>query len=120
MTDRDALTDWVGRYLKAWDSNDPEDIGALFSADAEYRGMPGGPPVVGREAIVADWLDRRDEPGDHEFSWEPLAVDGDVAVVQGRTLYRDAADWDNLWVLRLRPDGTASSFTEWAIEPPAG
>jgi len=120
MTDRDALADWVGRYLKAWDTNDPRDIEALFTADAEYRGVPGAPPVRGREAIVADWLDRRDEPDDHEFSWEPLAVEGDIAVLQGRTVYRGAPDWDNLWVLRLDADGRASSFTEWAIEVPAG
>jgi len=119
MTDRDALADWVGRYERAWASNDPDDIAALFSADAEYRGIPGARPVQGREAIVADWLERRDEPDDHDFRWEPVAVEGDTAVLQGRTTYTNGTAWDNLWVLRLTAEGTASSFTEWAIEPPA-
>lgn len=118
MTDREALADWIGRYERAWDSNDPDAVRALYSEDAEYRYTPGAPPVRGREAILADWFERADEAGDHEFTWEPVAVDGDVAVVQGRTTYRDGRVWDNLWVLRLGMDGRASSFTEWAIEPP--
>jgi uncharacterized protein (TIGR02246 family) len=119
VTDRDALADWVGRYERAWDSNDPDDIAALFSPDAQYRGAPGFDWVSGREAIVADWLEKQDDAGDHDFRWEAVAVEGDTAVLQGRTAYRNGGVWDNLWVLRLRPDGTAYSFTEWAIEPPA-
>jgi len=118
MTDRDALADWIGRYERAWETNEPADIGSLFSADAEYRFAPGEPPVHGREAIVGHWLERRDEAGDHDFRWAPVAVEGDVAVVQGRTDYHDGRAWDNLWVIRLQPDGTAADFTEWAIEPP--
>jgi ketosteroid isomerase-like protein len=119
VTDREALADWIGRYERAWDSNDPAEIGALYSEDAVYRPEPGVDWVRGRASIVEHWLGRRDEAGDHEFSWEPVAVDGDTAVLQGRTVYRDGRIWDNLWVLTLRQDGTASSFTEWAIAPPS-
>lgn len=31
---------WLDRYLIAWQSNDPDDIRALFTEDATYAGGP--------------------------------------------------------------------------------
>lgn len=74
--------------------------------------------MSGREAIVADWLDRRDEPGETEFEYQILAVTDDVGFVQGGTTY--AGDpptvYSNLWVLRLDAAGRATEFTEWWME----
>ena len=55
--DTDQVRRWVDAYLTAWASNDPADVEALFTADATYRHRPYRPPVVGRDAIVADWLE---------------------------------------------------------------
>ena len=56
----------------------------------------------------------KDEPGDTEFTWKTLATDGDLAIVQGDTRYRDPQRrYSNLWVIRLDPDGRATEFTEW-------
>ena len=120
MTDHDTVADWIRRYIRAWDSNDPAEIRALFTPDAEYRFAPADPPVVGHDRITAAWLEGRDEPDDHAFSWEPLAIDGDLAVVQGRTEYlaggSSGRTYDNLWTIRMTPDGRASAFTEWWIK----
>jgi ketosteroid isomerase-like protein len=120
MTDRAAVGDWVDRYLVAWDSNAAADVRALFTADASYRFHPWDEPVVGHDAITAAWLDDRDEAGDHSFVWEVLAVDGDTAVVQAHTAYVSGSGagrtYENLWVLRLAPDGRAIAFTEWYME----
>jgi hypothetical protein len=43
--------------------------------------------VRGREAIVADWLEERDEPGSWEASYRPLVVEGRRAVAEGTTSY---------------------------------
>jgi ketosteroid isomerase-like protein len=118
MTDRATVADWVGRYITAWDSNAPADIRALFAPDGSYRFHPWDEPVVGHDAITAAWLDAQDDVGDHTFVWEILALDGDTAVVQGRTTHSDGDVYDNLWVLRLGADGTATAFTEWFMEPP--
>ena len=54
---------WLDDYVAAWRSYDADAIGALFSDDAEYRYQPvGREPVSGRAAIVASWLDERDDP----------------------------------------------------------
>jgi ketosteroid isomerase-like protein len=117
MTDRETVADWIGRYLRAWDSNDPDDVRDLFTGDAEYRFSPASPPASGHDAIVAAWLDHRDEAGDHDFRWDVVALDGDVAVVQGHTAYTAGADagheYENLWVIRFGPDARARSYTEW-------
>jgi ketosteroid isomerase-like protein len=119
MTDRATVEAWVERYVVAWDSNDPADVRALFAPDGRYRFHPWDEPIVGHDAITAAWLEGRDEVGDHAFTWEVLAVDGDTAVIQGHTAYtagEAGRAYENLWILRLGPDGRATDFTEWYME----
>ncbi len=85
--DRTNVAAWLDRYVAAWKTYDPSAIGDLFSVDASYRYNPWEEPVPGREAIVADWLADPDRPGSWEASYEPLAVDGEVAVASGSTRY---------------------------------
>jgi ketosteroid isomerase-like protein len=117
----DLLTTWVEGYVRAWETNDPADIGRLFADDARYFTAPHRQPLRGRDAIVADWLERKDDPGTWSFSWEILAVAGDLGFVQGRTDYVPTADepahaYSNLWVIRLDAGGRCVEFTEWWIE----
>ena len=39
---------WVDGYVRAWNSNDPAAIGALFTEDAAYHTEPYGEPWRGR------------------------------------------------------------------------
>ncbi len=77
-------------YLRAWDSNDPDDISALFAPDAVYLTAPFAEPRAGIDTIVSGWLEDRDEPGDSP-----------------------ARTYSNLWMIRFAADGRAASFTEW-------
>jgi len=114
MPSQEQVRQWVEGYRRAWESNDPDDIGRLFSERALYYTKPHNPPWRGRQGIVEGWLQIKDEPGDTEFSWEPLAIAGDLAIVQGQTLYHDPPQrYSNLWVIRLDPTGQATEFTEW-------
>jgi uncharacterized protein (TIGR02246 family) len=122
MTSLDAVTAWVRRYRRAWESNEPDDIRDLFADDAAYFTEPYSPPWVGREAIVAGWLAQRDEPGTTTFTWQPVIITEELAVIEGRTVYPDR-EYRNMWVLRLDHTGQARRFTEWWMEvppPPAG
>jgi ketosteroid isomerase-like protein len=119
MADRAAAEDWFRRYRVAWESNDEGDIRGLFTDDAVYRGKPDDPePFVGVEAIVAGWLEDADQPGDTEFEWRVLAVDGEIAIARCVTTYLNEnppTTYDNLFVIRLTPDGRATEFTDWWI-----
>ena len=111
----DALTRWIHGYVRAWNSNDPAEIGALFTKDAQYQTAPFRPPWRGRDAIVGWWLENRDEPGETAFTWQPVVVTEDVAIVAGTTTYPEET-FSNLWVIRLTPDGQCREFTEWWME----
>jgi uncharacterized protein (TIGR02246 family) len=113
--DRATLERWVDGYRKAWESNDPAEIDALFTEDATYLTEPYAKPIKGREAIVADWLERKDEPGDTEWRSEVMAVCDDIGFVRGWAKYftPPPREYSNLWVVRLAGDGRCSEFTEW-------
>lgn len=112
-----AIRRWVTGYERAWASNEPDDIRALFTDDAEYRTAPWREPWRGVEAIVAEWLARRDEPGTYTFRWEPDDATATRDYVRGETRYlgTDGGEdvYSNLWIVELAPDGRARAFTEW-------
>jgi ketosteroid isomerase-like protein len=111
----DLLDKWMAAYRAAWESNDPSDIGALFTDDAVYYNEPFTDPSRGREAIISSWLKRQDAPGSTTFTWSPLSVTDDVAIIQGETIYPDDR-YSNLWVIRFAPSGEATEFTEWWMD----
>ena len=84
--------EWVAGYVAAWESNDPEQIGALFTDDAVYLTAPDVEPRRGREAIVAGWLEDLDEPGTWSFDWKIVDEHDDFVVVQEQSL----AAWGSL------------------------
>jgi hypothetical protein len=120
MTERETaerrIQSWIDGYLRAWASNEPDDIRALFTDDAEYRTEPWVPPTVGSDAIVAQWLERSDEPGTFSFRAEIAGIDGARGFVQGVTNYSSGTVYSNLWVIDLAEDGRARSFTEWWMD----
>jgi ketosteroid isomerase-like protein len=119
VTDRASADAWVQRYLRAWESNDPDAIGSLFTDDAVYRPTPMSEGWRGRQAIVDGWLDRKDDPGTWKFEYEVLAADGDLVVVRGVTRYDPPYPaYDNLWLIRLDDRGRASEFIEYWMEHP--
>lgn len=118
--DNERLARWVEGYRAAWISNARDAIEALFTPDAVYWSAPYAAPSQGRAAIVSSWLARKDQPGDTDFSFEVLALVGDLGFVQGRTLYRTPPprEYRNLWVVRLDEAGSCREFTEWWMQVP--
>lgn len=101
-------------YVRAWESNDPKDIEALFTEDARYFTAPFREPWVGHEEIARGWTGVEDEPGTWSFRYEVLGTSEELAFVRGWTEYvGDEPDYSNLWVIRLTPDGRCSEFIEW-------
>lgn len=122
--DRATVQQWLDAYVQAWLTYDPEQIGALFAEDAVYRYAPYQEPLVGRDAIVASWLENRDVAGTYQAHYEPIAVDGDVAVSHGRSSYVEADgttpkdEFDNVFVMRFNADGRCTEFGEWYMRRP--
>ena len=119
MPDAHRLSDWVDRYVAAWNSNDPSKIGALFTEHARYFTLPTREPWVGRDEIVREWLGRKDEPGDTNFTYEVLTENDEIGIVRGETEYiSERTRFANLWEVRLDASGACREFVEWWIEHP--
>lgn len=121
--EQQEVTQWLERYVDAWKSYDRDDITELFSDDAEYRYHPYDEPLRGRDAIVESWLEEPDPPGTYDARYEPIAIDGDVAVATATTTYYDdqgsvESVYDNCFVMRFERDGRCREFTEWYQKRP--
>ncbi len=108
-------------YIDAWKSYDEAAIGGLFSenATATYRYHPWDEDsVVGRAAIVANWLEERDDPGSWSAEYRPWAIDGDRAVAAGISRYLGAdgdtveREYHNVFLCRFDDEGRCREFTE--------
>jgi ketosteroid isomerase-like protein len=131
--ERTDVDRWLDAYVEAWKSYDRDQIAALFSDDVAYRYHPSDEPVRGRNAVVASWLGEdevdgassRDAEGTYDATYRAVAVDGDVAVATGVSVYRTAPDgpvrdtFDNCFVMRFDAAGRCREFTEWYVERPA-
>lgn len=114
-----ALDAWMAGYVRAWKSNAAADIEALFTEDARYYKAPYAEPWTGRADIVAGWI-AEDDTGEVRFEWEPVSVTEELAVVRGRTVYRDPPEtYSNMWEIRLADDGRCTEFVEWWMLHPA-
>jgi ketosteroid isomerase-like protein len=130
--DRADVARWLDDYVEAWKTYDAERIAALFAEEVEYRYHPYDEPVMGRDAVIDSWLGEgeaegastRDEEGTYDASYEPVAVDGDVAVATGSSTYFEQPGgpiekiYDNCYVMRFDADGRCREFTEWFMKRP--
>jgi ketosteroid isomerase-like protein len=130
--ERSEVKRWLDAYVAAWKSYDSEEIAALFSEDVRYRYHPYDEPIEGREAVVESWLGEgehegastRDAEGTYDGAYEPVAMDGDVAVATGSSTYLTEPGggvdkvYDNCFVMRFDGDGRCREFTEWFIKRP--
>ena len=124
MLDRAKVTAWLDAYVRAWKTYDQDAIGDLFSEDATYSYNPYSEPIRGRAAIVASWLDGPDSPGTYDGYNEPIVIEGDRAVANGRSRYFEQdgstlrAEWDNIFFLRFDNEGRCMEYREWYMEVP--
>jgi ketosteroid isomerase-like protein len=123
---------WLRAYVEAWKAYDRDLIGELFADDVQYRYHPYDDPVEGREAVVRSWLGEtedanastRDEKGTYDATYRAVAVDGDVAVATGTSVYLSEPGgpvqtvYDNCFVMRFDSAGRCREFTEWYIQRP--
>ena len=121
---KERVAAWLAAYVRAWETYDPDAIGDLFTEDAAYEYHPYDEPVRGRLAIVASWLEPKDKPGTYEGQYEPIAIDGDLAVAHGRTRYfKDASkaeldlEFDSIFLIRFDDRVRCRSISEWWVAP---
>ncbi|MGH3127455.1 MAG: YybH family protein [Gaiellaceae bacterium] len=126
--DEASVDRWLARYVAAWHSYDPNEIGDLFAEDAVYRYHPWDEPtpshVRGRDAIVASWLEHKDPPGSWTAEYRPWLVHGDRVVVTGSSRYLAGdgttveSEYSNVFFLDFDGDGRCRAFAEVYMKRP--
>jgi hypothetical protein len=107
----ETITQWVEGYLRAWTSNDRDDIAALFTPDAEYHESPFDTEWIGRDEIVDGWRSRWDwQSGGWDFDWSITGVEGMTAVVTGIGRYTELGNFDNVWTVTFDESGRSTRF----------
>jgi SnoaL-like domain len=127
---REDVDRWLDAYVEAWKTYDRGQAEALFAEEISYRYHPWDDPIEGRDTVVASWLGEddsagvstRDEPGTYDASYSAVAVDGDVAVATGASIYYSRPGgpidrvYDNCFLMRFDSDGRCREFTEWFMQ----
>ena len=130
---REDVTRWLADYVEAWKTYDRDRVEALFAEDISYRYHPYDEPIIGREAVVASWLEagefadasEPDQPGTYDAEYRCVAADGEMAVAIGSSSYKDSPDgpvarvYDNCFVMRFDEEGRCREFTEWFMKRPS-
>lgn len=124
--DLEEVQAWIDGYVRAWESGDPSEIGALFAEDARYFTHPFREPWQGRDEIVKGWSEHPDEPGSWQSEYRAIAATGHTGVVRGRTTYfkTDGSvdnEYANVYLIEFDDEGKAREFTEFFMKhnPPA-
>jgi ketosteroid isomerase-like protein len=116
---RFELEGWIAAYERAWRSPGTGAVEELFDRDATYLTAPFREPHRGIDAIKRLWDAEREGP-DERFTMtsEVLAVEGDTGVARIHVLYEQPpAEWLDMWIVRLGPEGRCVAFEEWPFAP---
>jgi hypothetical protein len=118
--DRQGFQDWLDRYVDAWKTYEPQKIADLWAEDATYYYHPQDEPVRGRDAIVANWLENKDEAGTYDAQYEVVAIDGDKHVAKGWSRYFENGqkrdEYHNIYLCRFDAEGKCTEFIEYWIQ----
>jgi nuclear transport factor 2 (NTF2) superfamily protein len=117
--DRDGVARWMDAYRDAWISNDPAEVAALFTEDAEYSIEPFREPWRGQDEIVRKWTAGIKQQV--ALTYEVLALEGDLAVVRWHVLTQNQGDpvrteYDGVLALTFAPDGRCRDHREWFFQ----
>jgi ketosteroid isomerase-like protein len=118
MANRAEAGAWIAAYERAWRSAGTDHLRELFTDQATYRMSPYEEPARGLAAIAQLWEREREGP-DEGFSMtaELVAVEGDTAVARVEVTYDRGAEYRDLWIFCLDPDGRCREFEEWPFSP---
>jgi SnoaL-like protein len=116
--DREAFGGWLEAYFAAWISNEPDDVGALFTEDATYAVGPFADVWVGRQEIVSRWTSGAQE--DVAYAYEILAFEGETGIAHWNVRARPEgephrAEWDGILLITFAPDGRCLDHREWLV-----
>jgi len=114
----DGFKKWLETYRKASEEGDLKAAAELFSQNAEYYETPFSNPVIGRDAIHRYWSEAAHAQKDVQFSYEILAVKGNLGVTlwKGKFISVQSGSQvllDGVLLVEFDGQGRCSMLHEW-------
>jgi hypothetical protein len=106
------FSEWLTAYGVAWEANDAEAAGAMFTVGATLMPTPFAELVRGRRAIAGYFADQFGRWGSASFSAQVLGVGDTYAVAHWRVASEGAAV-DGVLVAALDDRGRCTSLRQW-------
>jgi uncharacterized protein (TIGR02246 family) len=123
MTEKE-LNDWLEKYGRAWEGQDPDAAAAIFTEDGTYAWGPFHEPIRGRAAIRDAWAHAtQGQQQDIKFGHEVLAVTAERGIARWwasmttRSSGRQVR-MEGIFLVTLVPGGLCKVFREWWNEDP--
>lgn len=112
-----AVSDWLARYKRSWETQDADLFVTLFTPTCEYRDNPWIEPVPGRE-FHAFWKALATIQRDNHIDLEIMGLKGDRAIVNWKARYTrlpagEKKLGNGIFRLTFAPDGRVSDLLEW-------
>jgi hypothetical protein len=117
---REAVTQWIEGYERAWRSPGTTALAGLFAPDASYRTAPFERPHVGLAGISELWEAERAGPDEtFQMTSELVAADRATAVVRVEVFYGApiSRHYRDIWIVRFNDAGLCIAFEEWPFWP---
>lgn len=113
-----ALTDWLARYERAWETRNADAAASLFTEHATYRETPFAAPFDGRAAIRDYWTNVTADQRDVDFMADVVSVSDNVGVAHWAATFSQPSTGkqvalDGVFVLAFAADGRCESLREW-------
>ena len=109
---------WMEAYRQASEKGNLKAAAELFSQNAEYYETPFSNPIIGRDAIHRYWSEAAHAQKDVQFSYEILAVNGNlgVALWKGNFINVQSGSQvflDGVLLVELNGHGQCTKMREW-------
>ena len=121
---KSEFSNWLDRFGRTWEQQDPDAVVDLFTPDGTYAWGPFNEPIKGRDAIHAAWVHAtQGRQQDIHFGHEVLAVTGDRGIARWWASMTARASgrrvrMEGICLVTLAADGRCTVFREWWNEDP--
>ena len=116
--DAQKLTEWLGAYKRAWETQDADLFVKLFTPDCEHRDRPYVEPVPGKE-FHAFWRALAERQRDNHIDFEILGFGSknraivNWQAVSTRVATGERREGNGIFVLTFAGDDRCSDLREW-------
>jgi hypothetical protein len=116
---REDFERWLDVFGRAWETNDPQDVGALVPESCEWHSGPFSEVFRDRQTLVDHWISTVNSQDDIKTSYEILSVEDGRGICRYRASHLQhktaLVTEDMILIVRLDDQARCVEFQEWPV-----